>query len=236
MLVVQRQGAKAPRLSLSELAAMNPHAHLLPKVKGWVQCTVRKIPDCPRCGASAVRNHELGVEAPAVRYDETRGDYVCDACGLDHGIEKGPIVKQVAQENLVTRAFWQMLWFDYYGFSTISTASIMISNDDTGVHELKDICNSCMNSSVTYTGVAASKNTVSEYYTYTCTFSAPTSARTIRQVGLNGLNNSANAHATNSNVRSVYASSITELSSPIEQGPTETFEVVYKYQFSEVTP
>jgi hypothetical protein len=231
MLIVPRQNVKVPRLGLSELMAMSQDKGLIPRVKGWVQGTLRRLPDCPRCGASAVAG-----DKQAVRFDEELQLYVCDSCGLtgEEAISPGPIVKQVAQENLITREFWQCLWYDYYGIQYISEMRIFISNDDTGVHEMKGIAINTMNG----TGSAnrtASKNTTEEYYTYTYTFTAPASARIIRQIGMSKMGGwQANGH--NANWKNLIASSVTELSSAIEQGTTETFEVVYKYQFSEVTP
>lgn len=228
MLVVPNQDA--PRLGLGQIMTINKSQGLLPRIRGWVQGTTRRLPDCPRCGASAVSGDE-----PAVRFNEPSQDHVCDACGLGGGIEKGPIVRQVAQKNLITREFWQVLLYNYYGPANIGKMIVFISNDDTGVHELKGIAETTMNGTVNSGEITASKNTVAEYYTYTYTFSAPGTNRVIRQIGMNRFGGFYGS-ASNANWKMLIANSVTELSSEIPQSTTETFEVVYKYQFSEVTP
>ena len=99
MLVVQNQNA--PRLSLGQIMAISKSQGLVPRIKGWVQGTTHKLPDCPRCGT-------------VVRFDEPTQDYVCDSCDLDEGIVRGPVVRQVAQKNLITRDFWSLGLADDY--------------------------------------------------------------------------------------------------------------------------
>jgi ribosomal protein S27AE len=214
MLVVPKQGPEVPKLSLSQIMAMSRDKGPLPvKVKGWVQGTKRLLPDCPRCGKM-------------VFFDEKLQDHICTNCGLDKDIPKGPIVQQVAQHNLLTREFFPMWWFNDQGPGSLY---IFIGNDDTGVHELKTIMEDT--SGGTSSVVAAVINTVSEFWTYSFTFGAPGTARTIRQVGT-----ARYSRYLFGQWRWQCAASMTELSSEIEQGTAETFEVVYKFQFSEVTP
>jgi hypothetical protein len=79
-------------------------------------------------------------------------------------------------------------------------------------------------------------NTPLKFATYTYVFLAPTTSRIIRQVGLMKTSQSFYPQALNSLWTQQVVFSATELTSPIEQTAGETFEVVYKYQFSEVTP
>jgi hypothetical protein len=223
MIVIPSQNERTPRLGLREVLAI-AGAGVFPRVEGWVQCTKRELLACPRCGS-------------LTSYDMTKLKLVCPACGLDEGLEAGPVTQQVAQHNLITREFYQMLWFENYGNPTnYGECTIFIGNDDTGVHELKGVAETTMNGTAN-ANVTAVKNTVSKYYTYTSTFSAPTSNRVIRQVGLRAMYNAGwYGNAYNSNFRSQIVCSMTKLSSEITQKTSETFEVVYKYQFSEVTP
>lgn len=217
MLVVPRQKIAVPRLSLSQILAMSKDKGPFPvKVDGWLQCTKRLLPDCPRCGKM-------------VFFDETRQDYVCGHCGLDAGIEKGRITQQVAQHNLLSRIAFQPWWSNDAKFG--HNIYIWISNDDTGVDEFKTVYTNTANGTISSGAIAPSKNTVSEYWTYTYTFTAPASPRTIRQVGTSWA-----SVYTSYNVDCQTCVTATELSSEIEQSSTETFEVVYKLQFSEVAP
>jgi hypothetical protein len=195
---------------------MSQDKGILPvKVTGWVQGTKRRLPDCPRC-------------EKMTWFDAERQDYVCRHCGLDSGIVRGPITQQFAQQNLLTRDFFRMEWFNN---GSINSLYIFISNDDTGVNEFKTIIENTMNGTAYSTAVAPVKNTVSEFYTYSHTFAAPGSARIIRQVGM-GERAYYSVPAGSWKMQALL--SATELSSEIEQGTGETFEVVYKYQFSEV--
>lgn len=226
MIVTGNQGLAASRLSLSQIMAIerSKGSPAAPRIKGWVQATTRRLPDCPRCGTQ-------------VRFDEPRQDYVCDDCGLGEGIDKGPIVQQVAQNNLLTREFWGTLLREQYaGGYYVNAMRVFLSNDDTGVHELKGIIEQSANGTVNSGEITAVKNTTLEYYTYTYTFTAPASPRTVRQVGLYRGNANFQASASAPNWKLQMVQSVTELTSEIVQGTSDTFEVVYKYQFSEVTP
>ena len=196
--------------------AMSSDKGLVPvKVKGWVQGTVRRLPNCPRCHKQVI-------------FDESKQAYFCPHCGLDHGIPKGRIRQQTAKHNLVTRDFFPMFWFNNTGLA--NNIVIFISNDDTGVDEMKTVIETTMNGTTNSGYLTAAKNTTSEYYTYTYVFTAPGSSRTIRQVGTGRY-----GYATTSNWKYQIVGTVTELSSPIEQTTIDTFEVVYKYQFYEVT-
>lgn len=232
-MIVSSSPKTAPRLGLSQAMAISGGSPFVPKIKGWVQGTTRQLPDCPRCGASTVANVANGRrELPAVRFDEARQDYVCDACGLDHGIGKGPITKQVAQHNLITRDFWHVLLRWYNNFYNVSAMYVLISNDDTGVHELKGIAECTLNGTKNSGSITATKNTTLNYYEYQYVFGNPGANRTIRQVGLAKYE----GYHPIGNLAVQIVSSMTELTSPILQTPSETFEVVYRYQFTQVTP
>jgi len=225
MIVTGNQGP-APRLSLSQIMAIerSKGSPAAPRIKGWLQATTRRLPDCPRCGTR-------------VRFDEPRQDYVCDACGLGEGIDKGPIVKQVAQNNLITRELWPTLLYESYGAGYyLSSMRVFLSNDDTGVHELKGIIEQSANGTVNSGYISWALNTTLEYGTFTYTFTAPASPRTVRQVGLYKGNANFQSSASAANWKLQIVQSVTELTSEIVQGTSDTFEVVYKYQFSEVTP
>jgi hypothetical protein len=114
---------------------------------------------------------------------------------------------------------------------SLSGLYILIGNDDTGVHEFKSMYESTMNGTHNSGLVSAVVNTVSEFFTYSHTFAAPASPRTIRQIGT-GI---AGVYV-NASLKTQIVGTITELTSEVEQSSFETFEVVYKLQFSEVTP
>jgi hypothetical protein len=215
------------RLTLSQILEIERQkgglVSFVPDVKGWVQATLRELPSCIACG----QRMRL-VEG-------TAHDYVCDHCGA-LGSEPGPIVKQVAQHNVILPGF--AIWINNGVANTLlSRAELLISNDDQPTHPRKDLWFSTY-ANATYMDLngTGSCDFANKIWTFSTTFSAPTApGRYVRWVGM--------AYYPHYNVVTAYtygritgnAISGTKLTSELYQTDTQTLEIVYKYIFTEAT-
>lgn len=200
---------------------------LLPRIKGWVQCTTRELPFCKSCG------HRLS-------WDAQMQAYICEVCTQQRGglvlpaelVEPGKIVQQCAQENMILRPLWPWLTLYNYGSPQMTVARIGLSSHDRDAHELWSyILTNYANTAIS-TSISASVNFAGKYWTFSYTFGAPTApGRTIRVLGLGP---QADEGTSYTYTRGWIAVTLTRLTSSIYQSNTQTFEVVYKFTFVEV--
>jgi len=214
--------AEPRRLTLSEMLEIeHQRGGLLglPVIHGWVQATLRELPVCD-CGT---RMRLL---------DERPCRYLCDACGRST-TDGGPIVKQVAQKNIVYNELWIFLMLGWASGTWFqANNSIIISNDDQPVHAHRAVWYATYADAYAV-GAAATIDYTNKIWTMTATFSAPTApGRYVRLIGVRTYHDAGVNYATYGRCIGTMASG-TKLTSELYQTSTQTLEIVYKYVFSQ---
>jgi hypothetical protein len=211
----------APRLSLSQMFEIERQKggvlSLVPKIEGFVQATLRELPFCSRCGARMW----LPEVEPRV--------FTCDHCGHTD-TQPGPIVKQVAQHNVITDVFYEFM----LGDTNLALVTMYISNDDQ-MHSRKTAWFNTYANSGASAQLSASVDYANRIWTWTNTYSAPTApGRYVRWVGLAhiGSYGGGSTFYTYATFEQIMSSG-TKLTSELYQTSTQTLEIVYKYIFSE---
>lgn len=211
----------APRLSLSQMFEIerqkNGILSLVPKIEGFVQATLRELPFCSRCG------HRMRLPETEPRV------FTCDHCGHTD-TRPGPIVKQVAQHNVITDVFYEFMLAGV----PFTNVYMYISNDDQ-MHARKTAWFNTYADSGMSASLSASIDYANKIWTWTNTYSAPTApGRYVRWVGLAtvGAYGAGSTFYTYATFEQIMISG-TKLTSELYQTNTQTLEIVYKYIFSE---